>query len=100
MLGGALVESAERLAEISVKQMNVGIEREARRMVAEPTLYLDGVASFCKQPARNGMAERVEAGPPHPRFLHRRAQNPRIEVVGVKRLSLRVEHESVRLGLQ
>lgn len=38
--------SCEWLAEIVVEQVDVGVEGEARRVVAEPALYLNGVATF------------------------------------------------------
>ena len=43
--------------------MDVGVEREAGRVVAEPALHLHDVAPLREQPRRDGMAERVEAGP-------------------------------------
>ena len=63
MLGRDSAVATKGLAEIGVEQVDIGIEREAGRVMAEPALHLHGVAPFCKEPTCDGMPKRVEARP-------------------------------------
>jgi hypothetical protein len=60
------VRTLKRCGEAAVEQMHVRIEREARRVMAEPTLDLDDVPALRKQPGGDRVSERVEACPPDP----------------------------------
>ena len=53
----------ERLAQVVVEQVDVGVEREAGRVVAEPALHLHDIPAFREQARCDGVAKRMEAGP-------------------------------------
>jgi hypothetical protein len=44
-----IVRRLQRLAEIVLTQRNVGVEREAGRVVAEPALHLHDIATLREQ---------------------------------------------------
>jgi hypothetical protein len=63
-------------------------------VVAEPPLHRSHAAALREQARRHGVAERVEAGPVHPRFAGRGSQNALVDVVAAGVASLECE----RLG--
>lgn len=76
--------------------MDVGVEREAGRVVAEPALYLHDIPAFRKQTGRDGMAKRVEACPLDAGRLACWRKHSRGQIVRVEdRAGGRAEHEVV-----
>jgi hypothetical protein len=61
--------SLKRLPEIRIEKVNVGVQGEARRRVAQPALNLDGVAPRSEQAGRDGVPEGVERRPLNARLL-------------------------------
>src|SRR5438128_109848 len=65
--------SGQRLPEIAVEQVDVGRERERRRVMSESPLQLYGVTAPRKQARVARVTKRVEPRPPlHTRLLTRR----------------------------
>src|SRR3954467_8649402 len=64
--------------------MDVGVEREARRVMTEPLLNLNDVPPLSKQPARDGMPERVEPCPLGARFGACRSKHAFGQVVRIE----------------
>ena len=54
------VEAGGRLADVVLEQVDVRVECEARRMMAEPLLHLLGVLPGPEEVRGAGMAERVK----------------------------------------
>src|SRR3954447_3826298 len=53
----------ERLPEVVLEQVHVGVQGEARGMMAKPALHLYHVASFGEQTRGDRVAEGMEPGP-------------------------------------
>jgi hypothetical protein len=80
-----MLPERQRLAHIVAEQMHVCRERERRRVVAEPPLYLDGVPTAVKQQRGAGVSERVEPSPRRSYFLSDGPQYPRQHVRVIER---------------
>src|SRR4051794_23744844 len=80
-----LVAEPQRLAEVLAKQVYVALDREARRVVPEPPLHLDGVVAALEEHRRAGVAEGVEARPRGVDLLGHRAQNPPEDILRLER---------------
>jgi len=84
----------ERLPELVLEQVDVGVERERRGVVPEPPLYLFRVGASFEEHRSTGVPEGVEACPRRADLLGDRPEHPPHDVGVVERpADLGREHE-------
>ncbi|HEV7557204.1 MAG TPA: hypothetical protein VGO00_17175, partial [Kofleriaceae bacterium] len=91
----------KRLAKIVLEQVDVGVESEAGRVVAEPALHLHDIPPLHEQARRDGVAKPMEARTLDTGRLTRRREHSHGQIVRVEdRAGGRGEHEVIGSGIE